>query len=61
MQEEDHEPVCHGTVGLYEGAEEILVATDSHRFTLVRKFDCVDTGFGGRSFYLYIILGMKLI
>lgn len=58
MQEEYHGPVFHGTVGLYEGAEEVLVATDSCGVAAVRDTDCSHSRFCGRAIHLHVVLGL---
>ncbi len=55
-KEECHERVCHGTVGLYERAQEILAIANSGGSAFVWHFDSVDTRLRGRSFYLYPVL-----
>lgn len=55
-KEECHERVCHGTVGLYERAQEILAVADSGGSALVWHIDCVDARLRGRSIYLYSVL-----
>ena len=51
-----HEWLCHGTVGLYEGAQEILAIADSGGSAFVWDADRVDARLRGRSIYLYSVL-----
>ena len=47
---------CDGTLGVHEGAQEILAPSDNFSARTPWKPDCPDPGIGGGSVYLYPLL-----
>ena len=47
---------CNGTLGLHEGAEEILASSDNFSARTPWKSDRPDPGIGGCSLHLYPVL-----